>query len=171
MKGRFLLHYCDPVNWRLRNTEKHPFDPGWEVGSYSICHRAIRSNVNVGTWIFDVVVKDGKGIIRSAFEICKARGTGQSRVLYFDEYYFADEEPIELPGFFIQYRCMKMETWSKKYKQKPVWDKIIREYTKYERGQKPKSIGLKLWKNMLKKSPRICEKYGAEKPSSKSSQT
>jgi hypothetical protein len=124
VKGRFLLHYCNPTNWRLRNIA-HPLDPGWEVGSYSVCHPKTRPKIDVGAKIFDVVVEKGRGIIRSVFVVNRVYGTGKSRVLYFDEYYFADGEPIELPGRFIQYRCMKLETWVRKYKQKSPWNKIV----------------------------------------------
>lgn len=154
-KGRFLLHCCDPTNWRLRNIEEHPCDPGWEVGSYSVCHPTIRSKISIGTRIFDVVVKDGKGVIRSAFEVVKALDTSNSRVLYFDEYYFADDEPIELPGPYIQYRQMKLETWIEKYKQESPWIEITKRYTKYRKYERPKSIIPKSWNHNVSKTSKM----------------
>lgn len=171
MKGRFLLHYCDPTNWRLRNVEKHPCDPGWEVGSYSVCHPKMRPKIDVGTKVFDVVVRNGKGIIRSAFVVSKTRDISRirdmryPRILYFEDYYFADDDPIELPGDFIQYRCIKMETWIKKYKQNSPWNEITREYAKYKKGQKPKSIDSKSWNNMVTKTTKIRNRHQSKKPS------
>ena len=167
MRGRFLLHYHDPEDWRLRNIEKHPCDPGWEDGSYSICHCAIRSNIKVRTKIFDVVAKQGKGVIRSAFEVSKTTGIGGSQVLHFDQYYFADENPIELPGYFIQYRCMKLGTWTEKFKRPSPWSRIVREYTLYEKGQKPNLISERTWNHMVRKTSKICEKYRRAKSSRK----
>lgn len=159
MKGRFLLHCSDPANWRLRNMEEHPFDPGWEVGSYSVCHCKIRPHINVGTWIFDVVVRDQKGILRSAFEIRKVLGVGKSRALYFDEYYFADGEPIELPDRYIQYRCITLETFVSKYKLDSLWDEITQKYTIYKKGQRPKSIDSKSWNNIVQKGSQLRKEY------------
>jgi len=165
LKDRFLLHYSDPANWRLRNIGQHPLDPGWEVGSYSVCHPKIRAKIDVGTKVFDVVVKKGKGVVRSAFIVTKIRDIDDSRILYFDEFYFANEEPIELPGSFIQYRCMKLETWVRKYKQKSPWNKIVAEYSKCRIGERPRKIETKPWNNMVKQCSSIRKKRRFKKSS------
>ena len=117
----------------------------------------------MGTKVFDIVVKDGKGVVRSAFVVTKIRDIDDSRTLYFNEFYFADEKPIELPGRFIQYRCMKLETWVRKYKQKSPWNKIVREYSKYRKGQRPRSIKTKPWNNMVKECSSIRKKRRCKK--------
>ncbi|TET89582.1 MAG: hypothetical protein E3J35_09240 [Methanomassiliicoccales archaeon] len=135
--------------------EKHAIDPGWEVGTYSVCHPDIRRYTDAGARIFDVVAKDGRGVIRSAFVVTKVRNTSDSRVLYFDEFYFADEYPIVLPGPPIQYRKMKMASWIRKYNRSSPWVDIIDNYIKYRKGQKPKSIDSKSWDYMVSMSTRI----------------
>jgi hypothetical protein len=147
MEGRFLLHWKDPNNWRLRNPKRHPCYPNWETGKYAICHNKIIKLTDVGTKILDVVVKDGKPVVRSAFQISKTQGEGFSKTLLFDEFYFADNEPIELEKSksHIKYRQMFLET----YKDKTLWNRIIKEYTEYEKGQKPKSIPQESWDNMV----------------------
>jgi len=139
VEDRFLLHVSDRKNWRLRNKE-HPLDPGWEIGQYSICHENVRANIELGARIFDIVVKDRKAVIRSAFAVSGSEGRGSSRILYFTHYYFADREPIELPEPYIQYRQMKMSTYIRKYGSESLWDKVAKRYAKYRKGQKPVSI-------------------------------
>ena len=160
VEDRFLLHASDRENWRLRNIEEHPLDPGWEEGKYCRCHANIRASVELGAQIFDVVVKDGNGVIRSAFVIHGAQGEGNSRVLYFDDFYFADGEPMKLPGPYIQYRLMKMKTWIKKYERYSLWNKIAERYTYYKKGQKPCSIDQSSWSRMLTIASQIREEMG-----------
>jgi len=151
---RFLLHCRDPQNWRLRNFEEHPFDPGWEVGTYSYCHERIRALTDPKAKIIDVVVKDGKAVVRSAFVVERTQGSGPKRVLHFDHFYFADGDPMELPGPYIQYRCMKLETFLGKYDLKNLWRKITK-YADYKKGQKPRSIDSQSWKAMIEETSRI----------------
>jgi len=155
VEDRFLLHASDRKNWRLRNIEEHPLDPGWEVGQYCICHKSVRVHMELRARIIDVVVKDGKGVIRSAFFIGRAKGEGNSRILYFDDFYFADGEPIVLPGPYVQYRQMKMSTWTKKYGLTRIWDNIKEHYTSYKKGQKPVSIDEVSWDNMVARASKI----------------
>ena len=151
MKGRFLLHFSHPNNWRLRNPEKHPLDPGWEVGTYSVCHKYIRAKLEIGTTIFDVAKVDGNGVIRSVFTASRAKGSGEDRVLYFDEFYFADNEPIRLPDPYIQYRQMRMETFIKKYHEQ-ILNNVMSKYTKYPKGSRPVSLDPTQWNDMVAKS-------------------
>ena len=111
----------------------------------------------MGTRIFDVVVNNKKPVVRSAFIISDAKGEGSSRVLYFNEFYFADKEPIQLPGYYIQYRAMKFDTWIKKYGSRALWEEVTEQYTRYEIGQKPNSIDQDSWKRMIEKSSQIRE--------------
>lgn len=161
MDCRFLLHCHDPRNWRLRDLENHPLDPGWEEGCYVCCHPKIRSLTKEGTRIIDVVVSDkGKPIIRSAFEVTKTEETKHLQALYFDEFHFADGEPIELPEPYIQYRQMTMRTFAKKYPNEPqVWERIEGTYTKYKKGVKPKSIDLESWTRMKEIAAKVKEKH------------
>jgi hypothetical protein len=162
-KDRLLLHYSDPINWRLRNLEKHPIDPGWEVGTYSVCHPHIRALTIPKTKILDVVVKEGKPVIRSAFVVNRIRGKGIKRVLHFDYFYFADADPIELPSLYIQYRCMTMEKCISKYNLKTLWSDILKEYTRYIKGQRPRSIDSKSWNSMVEKTSRFANKNTVRK--------
>lgn len=155
VEDRFLLHASNRKDWRLRNIEEHPLDPGWEVGQYCICHEKIRGKIELGARIFDVVVKDGTGVIRSYFTISRAEGEGSSRVLHFDDFYFADGEPIALPGPYIQYRQMKMGTWVKKYGSQPLLAKLIKRYAYYKKGQKPVSIDQGSWTMMVRRGSQI----------------
>lgn len=160
VEDRFLLHASDRENWRLRNVEEHPLDPGWEVGKYCRCHPSVRAKIELGARTFDVVVRDGKGVIRSAFVIRGAQGEGNSRVLHFDDFYFADGEPMKLPGPFIQYRLMKMKTWIKKYGRHSLWDKIADRYTHYKKGSKPRSIDKSSWSRMVAIASKNREEMG-----------
>jgi len=138
--------------------EEHPLDPGWEVGQYCICHKDVRAGIELGTRIFDVAVKDEKAVIRSAFIISGAKGEGKSRVLYFNDFYFADGEPVELQGFYIQYRQMKVNTWVKKYGSYSLWDKVTKateQYVNYKKGQKPISIDKDSWDKMVARASKI----------------
>ena len=137
-EGRFLLHYSNPKDWRLRNEDEHPVDPGWEDGVYSDCHPKIRPGITAGTWVMDVVPRlegDGsrRGVIRSAFEIAS---NGKDSILAFDCFYFADSAPVELPGPYIQYRAMMIP----QEKLKLLLDGIQQSYTRYEKGHRPRSI-------------------------------
>jgi len=163
---RFLLHASDRKNWRLRNIEKHPLDPGWEVGQYCICLESVRVNLELGARIFDVVMKEGNGVIRSAFVIARAKGKGNSRVLYFDDFYFADVEPIKLPGPYIQYRQMKMSTWIKNNGPRQFWNEVTKKYKNYKKGQKPVSIDEASWDSMVAKASQIRKEKGYESRSS-----
>lgn len=160
VEDRFLLHASDRKDWRLRNVEEHPLDPGWEVGQYCICHKRVRTSIELGAQVFDVVVKQGKGIIRSAFVVSEAGGKGNSRVLYFDGFYFADGEPIELPGPRIQYRQMKVRTWVKKYGSYPLWDVVTERYTYYKKGQRPISVDKDSWAVMVARASEIRKEKG-----------
>lgn len=155
VEDRFLLHASDEKDWRLRH-ENHPLDPGWEVGQYCCCHKGVRACIEVGARVFDVVVKDGKGVIRSAFIISGAKGEGKSCVLYFDDFYFAvGNDPMELPGPYIQYRQMKMSTWTKKYGSHQLWENVTEQYAKYRKGQKPSSIDEASWDQMVVRASKI----------------
>lgn len=166
VEDRFLLHASDRKNWRLRNTEEHPLDPGWEVGQYCVCHEEVRGNIKLGARIFDVVVKDGNGVIRSAFTASRAKGEGNARVLYFDDFYFADGEPILLPGHYVQYRQMKMSTWTKKYGSHQLWEKVTEQYTKYKKDQKPLSIEEASWDHIVARASKIRKEKDYERSSS-----
>ena len=137
--------------------QEHPLDPGWENGSYYKCHEKFRAKADIGTGVLDVVIKDGKPAVRSAFVIRGAKGVGYSRILYFDDFYFADGEPIELPDprARIQYRCMKLGNWEKKYDLSSPWDRVVEQYTSYKKGQKPASIDLEPWNNMIAEASEI----------------
>ena len=166
VEDRFLLHASNRKDWRLRNIEEHPLDPGWEAGQYCICHEKVRAKIELGVRIFDVVVKDGTGVIRSSFIISGAEGEGNSRVLYFDGFHFADGEPIELPGPYIQYRQMRMNTWIEKYGSHPLLGKLVERYAYYKKGQKPVSVDQVSWSMMVtrgsqvRKERRLCGPAG-----------
>jgi hypothetical protein len=155
MEGRFLLHAQAPFDWRLRDMEHHSLDPGWEVGTYSICNRAIRSRSGPGTHIFDVVVRDEKAVIRSAFIVDSTNGEDDSRVLLFNGYYFADDKPVELPGYFIRYRMKK----TSKDELESCWTQINECYSHYEKGEKPASIRSERWEKMVEKASKVRARY------------
>lgn len=162
LPDRFLLHYSDPNNWRLRHPTQHNCDPNWENGSYSICHKDVRGLTEIGTVIFDIVVDEkGKPVVRSAFKVSRTDGEKGSKKLYFDEFYFADNEPIPLQGPFIQYRKMKMQTYVKKYGDNSLWNRIVDTYTKYSKGDKPAKIDAESWNNMVTQA---CHKGERQKP-------
>lgn len=120
--------------------KNHPTDPNWESGSYTICHESVRQLLGKPDKVIDVVVRGTLPIIRSAFVISRAEGQGKSRKLYFDEYYFAGDEPLILKGPFIQYRIMKFETYVRKGGDSSLWTRITEKYAKYAKGVKPPSI-------------------------------
>lgn len=144
--------------------EEHPLDPGWEEGSYVCCHKNIRRLTEIGTRIIDVVTNEKrKPIVRSAFLVSRAEGTGYSRELFFDEFYFASDDPIELPGLYIQYRQMKMQAFVRNYPDEPpLWERIERTYTKYKKGVRPESIDLESWTKMKEIAARVKEKHKYE---------
>ena len=153
MADRFFLHYTQkhPIrDWRLRCLEEHPLDPGWEVGTYSSCHPKYRYKHKPGDYIFDVVTKDGKAVIRSAFKISDVQGEGKGTVLLFDEYYFADKEPYKLPGDRIQYRAMYLDTYLNKFSMKSPITYIQNNYGHYQKGEKPISVSHESWEKMLR---------------------
>ena len=151
MSIRFFLHCHDKNDWKLRDMKRHPNDPCWEEGKYTRCHKDVRQLLEKHDRVIDVVVEDKKPIVRSAFEISNVEGSGESRKLYFDEYYFASNNPIELEGHFIRYRKMKFETYVKKGGNSSLWEKITQSYPKYGKGKKPSIIDQRLWDDMIAK--------------------
>ncbi len=144
--GRFLLHYSNPEDWRLRNAREHPVDPGWEDGEYSHCHPTIRPLIEVGTWILDVVTRLNtdrrrEAVLRSVFQI---ETTNHEAVLGFGEFYFADSEPVVLPGHFIQYRMQTIPEGN----LKAFLERVQSIYTLYKKGERPSSISLDNWELM-----------------------
>ena len=150
MVDRFLLHYSQkrPRNWRLRCLEEHPRDPGWEVGTYEKCHKDIRPLHRAGDTILDVVVKDQKPIIRSMFTIKDTDIIDGEHVWYFDEYYYSDLDPYELPGGYIKYRAMFVNTYFSKFSSEDPREFVRENYTLYKKGEKPTSIKENDWKRI-----------------------
>jgi len=143
--------------------KEHPLDPGWEAGSYMKCHPRVRPHIKKNDKVIDVVVKDGKPIVRSAFVVSEAKGHGKARVLYFNEFYFADgEQPIELPiehkGYHIQYRNMRMQKFAQKYpKESQFWERIEKTYARYKKGIRPVSIDEESWNRMKERATKVRE--------------
>ncbi len=79
--------------------------------------------------------------IRSAFQI---DATDHDAVLRFAEFYFADSEPIVLPGPFIQYRIQTISASN----LKRFIDQLQATYTLYGKGERPRSILLDDWESM-----------------------
>jgi len=152
MTDRFFLHYTQKHpfwDWRLRCLKKHPLDPGWEVGTYTSCHPKYRHKHEPGDFIFDVVTKDDKAVIRSAFRLSDVQGKGKKTVLLFDDYYFADEEPFVLLGDRIQYRNMYLKTYMQKFSMESPLEFIKNNYGHYKKGEKPISISQESWDKLI----------------------
>ena len=170
MADRFLLHFTQkhPRNWRLRCLSKHPRDPGWEVGTYEKCHDTVRPKHEKGDVIFDVVVKNGRPVIRSVFTIKDTKIVKGETKWFFDEYYFSDDEPYELPGDYIKYRMMFLKTFLDKYSDENPLDYVKANYTLYKKGEKPKSINQEDWDRIQKMRKNISKEIYARKNSDKS---
>jgi len=153
MGDRFLLHYSqkDPRDWRLRCLIEHPYDPGWEQGTYEKCHEDIRPKHKAGDTIIDVVVRDQKPVIRSMFTIKDTAIVNGEYVWYFDEYYFADKEPYPLTGSYIKYRMMFLDTYLNKYSSENPVEYVKKHYIRYKKGEKPASIKSKDWDMILER--------------------
>src|SRR5690242_15868297 len=98
--GLLVIHQHDKANWKLRN-DKHPTDPNWETGTYCKCHKSLRESklIKKNTMIFDTIWLSGRSFpyVRSAFSI-KSR---DDEKLQYDDYYFADEDPLEITPSII----------------------------------------------------------------------
>jgi len=93
----------EPI-WLVKNWAEHPIDPGWDDGSYCICHTDFRnaSTRQKGEIVLDRV-NDGKAsskgyVVRSYFMInniqpCKLK---KGKDLLFTSYYFCDDQPFRL---------------------------------------------------------------------------
>ena len=128
---------------------KHPLDPGWEMGTYEKCHEVIRPMQKAGDTIIDVVVKDQRPVIRSVFTINDTGIVDGEHVWYFDEYYFADKEPYQLPGSYIEYRMMFLDTYLNKHSTYNPIEYVKKNYTRYKKGEKPDSIKTEDWNKIL----------------------
>ncbi len=101
--------------------------------AYSHCHTNIRPLIEVGT--------KREAVIRSAFQIDT---TDHDAVLRFGEFYFADQEPMVLPGPFIQYRIQRISAGN----LKTFLDQMQSTYTLYRKGERPRAIPLDDWESM-----------------------
>ena len=147
MADRFLLHFSQkkPRNWRLRCLEEHPRDPGWEVGTYEKCHSKYRPKHEAGDTVLDVVVREQKPVVRSMFTITDTKVINGEHVWNFYEYYFSDSDPYELPGNYIKYRAMFVDTYLRKYSSEDPRKFVRENYALYKKGEKPTSINQSDW--------------------------
>ena len=92
MHAGLLTHKRDGRDWRLRkfrdSTNNHHVDPNWETGGYIVCHPSARAAIPKGMMIFDVVYLNGKGVVRSAFQITGSHGEGIDRILSFNTFWY-----------------------------------------------------------------------------------
>lgn len=80
-----------------------------------------------------------QGVVRSAFQITN---NDENFALSFDSYFFADRDPMVLPGPYIQYRAKTIESSEE---LESLLSTIRRTYTLYNRGQRPDSINPEDW--------------------------
>jgi hypothetical protein len=153
MEGGILTHKHDSRDWKLRrfrdNDDNHPTDPSWESGSYVTCHADARAIIQHGVMIFDTVYVDGKGIVRSAFEVTGSEGQGENRVLHFKKFWYPgpNARPVTLLNTIHSTRYPEKRT-------KEQVESIIHEmhssgYIEYQSGQTPPSPNVADWKAMI----------------------
>ena len=162
--GWIVRHQREKRNWRLRNvTGLHPTDPNWETGTYCKCHKKLRTSSEVkNSIIFDAIWIKGEKypFVRSTFKIKSIK----DEILEFDSYYFADDEPLKITPYIISgmkprlYRTNPGKKLNKK-DTKTLFDKIKKSYTKYKKGEKPKSIPTDEWKLMVVAAKKNMQKH------------
>lgn len=120
----------------------------------------VRPKHKAGDTILDVVVRDQKPVIRSMFTIKDTAIVNGEYVWYFDEFYFADNEPYRLLGSYIKYRMMFLDTYLNKYSSENPVEYVKKNYTLYKKGEKPALIKQEDWDKILE----VRKEKNREKP-------
>ncbi len=141
---------ADDDRWRLRDWDSHPNDPGWEVGTYSLCHMELRAKVREGDIVFDTVYPGQSArtdpIIRSVFVVKDT----SDHVLSFDEFVFLDGKASDgvqacVPRGHQSLTQEKVEEYLAQVEARDA-------YNRYSTGSRPESIPEHLWERMLEKA-------------------
>jgi hypothetical protein len=139
-------------NWRLRDWDNHPSDPGWEVGRYTECHDDLRKKIQANEIVFDTVlpgrVGSSRPIIRSAFLIEQVA----DNELEFSQFVFLNGDANQgVEADIIRgYKSLSREEIAGYLQQM----KDSEAYSVYDCGERPDSIRPELWEKMLSEAGR-----------------
>lgn len=148
--GRVAFHKHDPQDWRIRDLNNHPMDPGWERGQYSVCHADMRKLLRRDNAVIDVVWDGHRSVVRSAFVVSGKKGNR----LTFRGYYFAKNRPITSRSYSFRTNTgipLEGETLWK------LWRRISSEYELCKVGSRPRTIEINDWERMIETSHK-CQK-------------
>ena len=153
MEGGILTHKRADRDWRLRRfrdkDDNHPIDPNWETGSYIACHEDARATIRPGVMIFDIVYVDGRGVIRSAFQVRDAHGDVANRVLHFDRFWYPGPQAKLVTALNAIRSTRYPEGRTAEQVESLINQLRSSGYIEYETGQIPSALNSSDWNAMV----------------------
>jgi hypothetical protein len=142
------FHVSSDRMWLVKNFLEHPSDPGWEDGTYCLCHLTFRNRADKGLLVADTVNVRGDHRVRSAFYVREKRAcpVWRGTDLLFDKYYFTKGEPFSVTVRFTRATA--------NYGQALNGDELLSaltnevRYGSYEIGTKPDILSQEAWDEM-----------------------
>ncbi len=146
------FHVSSDHMWLVKNFLKHPSDPGWEDGTYCLCHLAFRNRADTGSLVADTVNVQGDHRVRSAFYVREKRAcrVWRGTDLLFDEYYFAKGEPFSITARFTRATANNGQALNGDELLAALTNEA--RYGSYEIGAKPDLLSQESWDEMSRKA-------------------